>query len=561
MIFAVLIPMFADEGMTWPEDSLAKNDDTSPNRQHTLHQNWMAIVADEAMVEKFTAAHGRLVEAIDDHGATGKFLVRQMLQEGWRCPKNGCEGLCLPNVAWTTDPGTGGSSDREIYLVDTFSHFKVKIPEGICDTCCEPAYPHALDGLCWPSTPVRETVWFTIQLLGIYSTIQDKSPVACDAFCLSINELHKNYATSPAESDIKATTLWRHYNVSVMYYRTLQRLVSSFHQFGVAPIGAGFNRCPSCFADCHSVHADACLGMTRYKQSARASISLPPRTLMNPELKHLFIDDNDVNQLKKEKDSESRTQKKEPGVGCPSSRHKAAQALGSSRALSLDIFGLGAVTCRHAYPVLLFNLKTEESPRYYALVLQRLADIFRNGSLKFFYVDIACIVDKHIRRRSITGLPPVKLVIGAFHAAAHVPECQKEFSQRTIAGAGLSYGDNVEHFWSWIRRLTGRFRYMSPFTRQDAITFLVDSRDQCRTLYGFAEYFSKLVKNTVKVEQTLDARLKTIAELAGCPHETTDVSACLSWLVDRFKCSEDDGPWEARLPKAVSWLFVFQTTL
>ena len=67
----------------------------------------------------------------------------------------------------------------------------------------------------------------------------------------------------------------------------------------------------------------------------------------------------------------------------------------------------------------------------------------------------------------------ISMAIGPWHARVHKLSCQAEFGARAVAHTGLTYGDNVEHLWAWLRQHAHLMKYMAPATRQKFLVALV----------------------------------------------------------------------------------------
>lgn len=71
------------------------------------------------------------------------------------------------------------------------------------------------------------------------------------------------------------------------------------------------------------------------------------------------------------------------------------------------------------------------------------------------------------------GYSTLVCAVGPWHIQPHQPSCQVLFNPRFTEGAGLTYGDNIEHVWSDLRRHFFITMFMSPAARQDFLTSLV----------------------------------------------------------------------------------------
>jgi hypothetical protein len=70
-------------------------------------------------------------------------------------------------------------------------------------------------------------------------------------------------------------------------------------------------------------------------------------------------------------------------------------------------------------------------------------------------------------------LPGPNMAIGAWHVRAHIPRCQREYSQRLKAATGHSFGDNCEHMWAAFWPFSHLLKYMSRSSSQDYLSELV----------------------------------------------------------------------------------------
>ena len=63
--------------------------------------------------------------------------------------------------------------------------------------------------------------------------------------------------------------------------------------------------------------------------------------------------------------------------------------------------------------------------------------------------------------------------IGPWHGPAHKGDCQDRFGARVTAGSGLSFGDNIEHVWAFVRPYALIMARMGHAARLDFLTVLV----------------------------------------------------------------------------------------
>lgn len=93
--------------------------------------------------------------------------------------------------------------------------------------------------------------------------------------------------------------------------------------------------------------------------------------------------------------------------------------------------------------------------------------------LKCFFLDIACQFQGYWDRFHEDD--PVPMAIGPWHARVHKVSCQQKFGARVVENTGLTYGDNIEHLWAWLRKQAHLMKYMAPATRQDFLVVLMQA--------------------------------------------------------------------------------------
>ena len=67
----------------------------------------------------------------------------------------------------------------------------------------------------------------------------------------------------------------------------------------------------------------------------------------------------------------------------------------------------------------------------------------------------------------------IAMAIGPWHARVHKAACQRQFGARRTLNTGLTFGDNIEHLWAFLRKFAHLLKYMSDAARQDFLTDLV----------------------------------------------------------------------------------------
>ena len=62
------------------------------------------------------------------------------------------------------------------------------------------------------------------------------------------------------------------------------------------------------------------------------------------------------------------------------------------------------------------------------------------------------------------------IAVPIFHAYAHNAHCQHAYSPRQKVGFGLTDGENMERFWSYLGKFSRTTKEMSPANRVDALS-------------------------------------------------------------------------------------------
>lgn len=71
----------------------------------------------------------------------------------------------------------------------------------------------------------------------------------------------------------------------------------------------------------------------------------------------------------------------------------------------------------------------------------------------------------------------VKFAVGSWHIKPHVPRCNIVYNAKYMMGAADAYGDNIEEYWSEMKKFWDASAYMSPAMRQDFLTLMNDLRE------------------------------------------------------------------------------------
>ncbi|KAJ7375262.1 hypothetical protein OS493_002009 [Desmophyllum pertusum] len=109
---------------------------------------------------------------------------------------------------------------------------------------------------------------------------------------------------------------------------------------------------------------------------------------------------------------------------------------------------------------------------YSVYELKKLKESLPSNSLKVVLMyDIACILSRHLKNSSQEELlSDVDLAIPIFHCYGHKASCQVQFSPRRTSNIGLTDGEGVERFWSFLRQFSAITKEMSVDKRNDVLT-------------------------------------------------------------------------------------------
>ncbi|XP_068758161.1 uncharacterized protein [Montipora capricornis] len=85
--------------------------------------------------------------------------------------------------------------------------------------------------------------------------------------------------------------------------------------------------------------------------------------------------------------------------------------------------------------------------------------------------DIACILSSHLKNSGQEELlSDVSLAIPIFHCYGHKASCQVQFIPRRTPNVGLTDGEGVERFWSYLRQFSTITKEMSVDKRVNVLT-------------------------------------------------------------------------------------------
>lgn len=89
------------------------------------------------------------------------------------------------------------------------------------------------------------------------------------------------------------------------------------------------------------------------------------------------------------------------------------------------------------------------------------------------------------------------MAVGPWHARVHKVSCQQKFGARVVENTGLTYGDNIEHLWAWLRKHAHLMKYMAPATRQDFLVVLV-TQPMSKQLSSFCCHIVRRLQHSLR---------------------------------------------------------------
>lgn len=181
---------------------------------------------------------------------------------------------------------------------------------------------------------------------------------------------------------------------------------------------------------------------------------------LDDEYPPIFVKPSDIQRNEVVLESTSDVNLEEGQNACSDS-HKAADDIrNTSTWARCDDTGLFAASCRHDVPLRIANIyKTGEKLYYPIAVIQSILKDFPGKKFGVLY-DIACHLERHLNCRNL--LPEhreqLDFATSVFHAYVHEWKCQIRYNPRYNKNWGLSDGEGLERFWSFLSALVPYLR-------------------------------------------------------------------------------------------------------
>ena len=97
------------------------------------------------------------------------------------------------------------------------AHVSMSKPEFRCSVCSTTVSVHPLSIHCFPATPRQATVWYDSQILVATSAFQQAGPIAVQAYCASLRELHMYNGCGPGQP-----SMWTHLSTASKNWHRIQ---------------------------------------------------------------------------------------------------------------------------------------------------------------------------------------------------------------------------------------------------------------------------------------------------------------------------------------------------
>ncbi|KAI7936072.1 hypothetical protein MJO29_015375 [Puccinia striiformis f. sp. tritici] len=306
-----------------------------------------------------------------------------------------------------------------------------------------------------------------------------------------------------------------------LYLRILTNSKKLFEDgLRLSPIDKWANKCPRCFGPIQNevkqnpAEPDVNLNMDgnfQQRHYCHASKDCP----RNDQYPALFLPPSkiasDIEQLTATEDAAT-------GINPPCSEmHKAADDTRNGTTWDkCDDNGLFASTCRHDVPLMLINIyKTGEKLYYPISILRNFLADFPNHKVGVLY-DIGCHLEAHITKRNLLSdrISDLRFGTSVFHSYVHEWSCQVKYNPRFNDWWGLTDGEGLERFWSFMSPLVSNLRVSTRLHRLTSIQARAEYyTDQLTASTG--EWLAKKLVDCTEINRSASSILNQLHNLAN----------------------------------------------
>ncbi|GFH26924.1 uncharacterized protein HaLaN_25158, partial [Haematococcus lacustris] len=426
----------------------------------------------------------------------------------------------------------------------------VSIPCWWCPDCQQHVMPDFILAGCFPSSPQRPSLLFSLTLMKALTVFQS-GRLSMTVFASGIHAAHRPYELflDPTDQPIKAELLTEaHCN----WLRATNRVTHLDNLLpGVELSGGPFADCPCCAGTEQTAedgyHRCACAdGVTKlssYAGVGRATADLQPHLTshldhssegLEGDVQHRFLT-NALSLPNLMADAGGPSVNTEQ-PGCSTSLTCCRPEVNKSVGPPVSIHGLIGFCCSHGVPLLgmFCNMRTPEQFAYYLLALAILMNFCTE-----FYIDFGCRLKiTWARYVDAMGYPSewkdARILVNWMHGASHDQRCQIINNGRFQPRAGWRYGEQCEQLWSMMKDLAGVTRYMTLAHRADVLQSRL-SQIALSKATGMLELLNKQLA-TIEQAGVFNGRQASDAYKASClpasqPRATDAWKGCEEWGV------------------------------
>ncbi|KAH9443064.1 hypothetical protein Pst134EB_027418 [Puccinia striiformis f. sp. tritici] len=496
-----LLGSFVDHESEW--------EDVNPIADHARHFRLQRYAAKrEETARQWAALDKEVVSA---------YLLYQDISENWSSFEptfsdrpSGC--TCAP----------ADISQRNVDLVDLFE----RLGGVLIKFCkCTPDVVRLIQQGFFACSADKPRTAFSIRLVQYHHHLWQVSAVTTSAFIKSVSAYLDSHTRKPLlnrGSKHKRRELRVPFSHCIDLYLRILTNSKKIYEDGLrlSPTEKWANKCPRCFGPIQNevkqnpAEPDINLNMDgNYQQRHYHHASKDcPREDQYPSL---FLPPS---KIASDIERISATENAATGINPPCSEtHKAADDTRNGTTWDrCDDNGLFASTCRHDVPLAIINVyKTGEKLYYPVSILRNFLADFPNHKVGVLY-DIGCHLEAHVVKRNLLSDRVADLRFGTsvFHAYVHEWSCQVKYNPRLNDWWGLTDGEGLERFWSFMSPLVSTLRVSTRLHRLVSIQARAEYYSDQLTL-STGEWFAKKFLDCTKANQAASLVLHQLYELAN----------------------------------------------
>ncbi|KAH9442372.1 hypothetical protein Pst134EB_028627 [Puccinia striiformis f. sp. tritici] len=404
-------------------------------------------------------------------------------------------------------------SHRKVDLVDLFAR-----EGGSIKFCkCTPDVVRLIQEGFFACSADKPRTAFSIRLVQYHHHLWQASAVATSAFIKSLTSFLDSCNRQPLlirGSKHKRRELRVPFSHCInLYLRILTNSKKLFEDgLRLSPIDKWANKCPRCFGPIQNevkqnpAEPDVNLNMDgnfQQRHYCHASKDCP----RNDQYPALFLPPSKI-----ASDIEQLTATEDAATGI----NAADDTRNGTTWDKCDDNGLFASTCRHDVPLMLINIyKTGEKLYYPISILHNFLADFPNHKVGVLY-DIGCHLEAHITKRNLLSdrISDLRFGTSVFHSYVHEWSCQVKYNPRFNDWWGLTDGEGLERFWSFMSPLVSNLRVSTRLHRLTSIQARAEYyTDQLTASTG--EWLAKKLVDCTEINRSASSILNQLHNLAN----------------------------------------------